>query len=142
MGKKVTLYDSELVDLDNVSENVSATSDLKAEMKEFNSDIEIDVKKLPAELRKIPKIRGFEDLSDSVSDEANISSAKSGDSMVGRRKRPEKAGVLKRGKGEVSSSSESELMNSDVSSVGIRESALAGMDSDVSTDFRKKKGRR
>ena len=68
-------------------------------MKQFNSDIDIDVKRLPADIRKIQKIRGFEEMSDSVSEQANMSSAKSGDSMLGRRKKTEKAGVLKRGKG-------------------------------------------
>ena len=33
-------------------------------------------------------------------------------------------------------------MNSSVSSVGVNESVLAGMDSDVSVDFRKRKAKR
>jgi hypothetical protein len=39
---------------------------------------------------------------------------------------------------EILSEASSE-MNSSVSSVGVNESVLAGMDSDVSVDFRKKK---
>ena len=50
----------------------------------------------------------------------------------------EKASVIKMEK-DVSMSMVSSEMNSSISSVGVNESALAGMDSDVSVDFRKRK---
>ena len=68
-----------------------------------------------------------------------MSSAKSGDSNFVKRKKVEKAGVIRMSKDPSVVSSVNSEMNSSVSSVGVNESVLAGMDSDVSVDFRKKK---
>ena len=81
-------------------------------------------------------------VSDNYSSDINVSSVKSGESSFVRRKKGgEKASVIKveRDISSVMASSVGSEMNSSVSSVGVNESALAGMDSDVSVDFRKKK---
>lgn len=69
-----------------------------------------------------------------------VSSAKSGESSFAKKKKgeKEKATILRRGKDSLGGSSVSVSLNSDVSSININESELAGMNSDVSVDFRKK----
>jgi hypothetical protein len=56
-----------------------------------------------------------------------------------KRKKGEKASILKLSKDSASSVLSKSSMNSDVSSVNINESVFNAMDSDVSVDFRKKK---
>ena len=51
----------------------------------------------------------------------------------------EKASIIKVNKEKELLSEASSEMNSSVPSVGVNESLLAGMDSDVSVDFRKRK---
>lgn len=78
-----------------------------------------------------------------------VSSVESGESNLKKKKKPlaEKASKLKFGSKESIHSSEVDselsesLLNSDVSSVNISERQLNRIDSDVETDFRKKKRR-
>ena len=87
-------------------------------------------------------MRRIDAVSDYESDSMGLSSAKSGDSNLGKRKKGEKASVIKLSKDSFESinSSKSSIINSDVSSINVEESLLNGMNSDVSVDFRKKKG--
>ena len=77
-------------------------------------------------------------VSDHISSDNMLSSAKSGESNF-RKRKVEKASVIKMAKEESIASSVGSEMNSSVSSVRINESVLNDMDSDVSVDFRKKR---
>lgn len=88
-------------------------------------------------------MRGINSISDRESDMLDLSSAKSGDSSFVKRKKGEKASVIKLSKDSFSSaSSKSDVMNSDVSSININESVFNEMSSEVSVDFRRKKGKK
>ena len=45
MGKKLVFYDSELKNIDNMSQSVSVTSALAKQIDNFDSDIDLDIKK-------------------------------------------------------------------------------------------------
>ena len=140
-GKKLVVYDSELKELEGISDSVSVTSAFQKEIENYDSDVNVEVKKT---IKGSPALnfRELGRVSDNFSSPSiNVSSAKSGESSFVKRKKGEKgekASVIKMEK-DVSMSVASSEMNSSVSSVGINESALAGMDSDVSVDFRKRK---
>ena len=137
-GKKLVVYDSELKELEGLSDSVSVTS-VQKEIDHYDSDINVEVKKT---IKGTPNVnlRELGRISDSYASDLNVSSAKSGESsFVKRKPKGEKASVIKMSKEPMGASSVGSEMNSSVSSVGVNESALAGMDSDISVDFRKKK---
>jgi hypothetical protein len=129
------LYDSELKNMDNMSESVSVTSAVARQIDNFDSDIDLEIKR---NVKGAPNLnmRNIDAVSDS--DDLNVSSAKSGESSFAKQKK-EKANTLKLSKDSLSSQSNKSSMNSDVSSLNINESVFRGMDSDVSVDFRRKK---
>lgn len=142
MGKKVMLYDSELQNIDDLSESVSVTSAMAKQIDNYDSDVDLEIKR---NIKGAPNVnmRGIHSISDRESDMLDLSSAKSGDSSFAKRKRGEKASVLKLSKDSFSSaSSKSDVMNSDVSSVNVNESVFNEMNSEVSVDFRRKKGKK
>ena len=74
---------------------------------------------------------------------SDLSSVKSGESSLAPKKKIEKASGIKLGKSGASVSSQNKSgTNSDVSSFGIGDSVLDEMDSRVSADFRRVKGRK
>ena len=135
------VYDSELKELEGISDSVSVTWAFQKEVENYDSDVNVEVKKT---IKGSPALnfRSLGKVSDNFSSSSiNLSSTKSGESSFVKRKKgekAEKASVIKIEK-DVSMLVASSEMNSSVSSVGVNESALAGMDSGVSVDFRKRK---
>lgn len=122
-----------------MSENVSITSAIQRDIDRYDSDINIEVKRT---IQGSPNVnmRQLKRVSDSYSSAVDVSSAKSGESSFAKKKKGEKASVIKVAKDTVSlGSSVGSKMNSSVSSVGVDSSLLNGMDSDISVDFKKKK---
>lgn len=122
-----------------MSENVSITSAIQRDIDRYDSDINIEVKRT---IQGSPNVnmRQLKRVSDSYSSDVDVSSAKSGESSFAKKKKGEKASVIKVAKDTVSlGSSVGSKMNSSVSSVGVDSSLLNGMDSDISVDFKKKK---
>ena len=81
-----------------------------------------------------------------IGSEIDVSSVESGISNLRKKKVTEKAGKINLKKeikfdSDFDSSFNSDLLDSDVSSVDIKEKDLKKIDSDVETDFRKKKNR-
>lgn len=131
------LYDSELQNFDDLSESVSVTSAIAKQIDNFDSDVDLQVRKNP---KGAPNVNMRMGVSSSASDNLDLSSAKSGDSSFAKKKKGEKASVLRVSKDSVSSRSYE--TNSDVSSMNINESVFNQMNSDVSVDFRKRKGKK
>lgn len=122
-----------------MSENVSITSAIQKDIDRYDSDINIEVKRT---IQGSPNVnmRQLRRVTDSFSSDVDVSSAKSGESSFAKKKKGEKATVIKVAKDTVSfGSSVGSRMNSSVSSVGVESSVLNGMDSDISVDFKKKK---
>jgi hypothetical protein len=146
MGQKLVIYDSEIKEIDAMSDGVSVTSAVGKQIDKYDSDIDIEVKRGGGHNPKV-NLRGLKTISDSYSSDQNVSSLKSGDSSFSKRKKgeKEKATVIKINKGNLSGNSSNGSfaysMNSDVSSININESVLEGMNSDISVDFRKKKAK-
>jgi hypothetical protein len=118
-GVKLVVYDSELKDLENMSDSVSVTSAFQKEIDQYDSDINIEVKRT---LKGSPNVnmRELGRVSDSYDSEVNVSSVRSGDSSFARRKKGEKASVIKVNREpSIGASSVGSEMNSSVSSVGI-----------------------
>ena len=110
--------------MEALSDSVSVTSALQKDIEKYDSDVDIEVRRT---IKGSPAVnmRTLGAVSDSFNSSLNVSSAKSGDSSFAKRKKGEKASVLKLEKeGSLSSSvmgsSGGKEMDSSVSSVGIK----------------------
>lgn len=77
-----------------MGDSVSVTSALQRDIDKYDSDVDIEVKRT---IKGSPAInmRNLGAVSDSFNSSLNVSSAKSGDSSFVRKKKGEKASVLK-----------------------------------------------
>ena len=126
------MYEEEVDQLNGISDSVSITSAMDKQLNQYDSDVNIDMKRMPPGAgKKGLNSYGIEDISMSVDGLSDMSSAKSGESnlMKKKKKTDVKASTLamkKRDKAEFSgsdlekSSIGSSLLDSDVSSIGIK----------------------
>ena len=80
MGKKMVFFDSQLRDIDQMSDSVSITSAIAKEIQKYDSDVNIEVKR---GVKGAPKVnmKNYGNISDSYnSHDVSLSSMKSGDS--------------------------------------------------------------
>ena len=116
-GKKLVVYDSELKELEGISDSISVTSTFQKEIESYDSDVNVEVKKTIKGSSAL-NIRELGRVSDNFSSSSiNVSSAKSGESSFVKRKKGEKgekASVIKMEK-DVSMSVTSSEINSSVS---------------------------
>ena len=150
-GKKITMYEEEINQMNSISDSVSVTSALDKQLNQYDSDVNIEMKRMPkGAAKRSLNSYALPDVSLSVDGLSDISSAKSGESnlVVRKKKVGEKASrleVRRKEKEDLSgsdfdkSSIGSSLLDSDVSSVGFKEEELALVDSDVEPNFRKNK---
>lgn len=132
-----------------MNESVSITSARPDQLNKFDSDVDIDMRRFPRGASNKINTYKMDELSISVSSQGSSvpSSAKEGESDIGKKKRKrieDKGSRLEIKKGSESefdgkSSIESSLLNSDVSSININESELERMGSDIEGGVFKKK---
>lgn len=92
-GKKITMYEEEVQKLDEISDGVSITSALEKQLNQYDSDVNIEMKRMPKGTKNVINSYGVDDVSVSVGGISSVSSAKSGESnLFKKRKKVEEKG--------------------------------------------------
>ena len=115
-----------MMKLDDISDGVSVTSGLPKELDQYNSDVDLDIRKVNYDVPKNVNLINMKNISISSGSSVSMPSA-NGDSRTFKKKLPQsKASVIgirnpkiEKISSDVDSVDENKMLNSDVSSVGI-----------------------
>lgn len=124
------MYEQQLAKLKDISDSVSITSAMAKQLDKFDSDVNIEIKKLPHGSGSKPfNTYNLGDVSVSVSEASSVSSAVSGESNLAKKKKKveEKGSRIQPKKlqeslnsSDFEKSSIGSALDSDVSSDGVR----------------------